>query len=351
MIEIKNLYKSFNNVSVLENINLHIVKGEIISIIGESGAGKSTLIRCINLLENPDRGNIYIDGKDILNSNEKISETRRKIGMVFQTFNLFEHLSVIDNLTLAPIKLLKKNRDEAKKNARILLNQVGLLNKQDSFPNELSGGQKQRIAIARCLAMNPKIILFDEPTSALDPLMTNEVLMIMRKLADQGMTMVIVTHEMEFAKEISNRIIYMHNGKIWEEGTPEQLFNNPIKKETREFIYKEKNFTCQVAKNDYDMYSLNSEIMNFFDRYRIPNEMANNILNIMQNVLNLIFDVNNELEINLFYSKEKIDIKLEIISEGKKYLFKIPKYFSYKRENNRNILETHFKITDRRKKL
>ena len=332
MIRIENLYKSFNNISVLENINLHINKGEIVSIIGESGAGKSTLMRCINLLETPDKGNIYIDGINIIDNKTRISEFRKNIGMVFQTFNLFEHLSVIDNLTYAPIKLLKENKQQAEIKARQLLKQVGLLNKENSLPNELSGGQKQRVAIARCLAMDPKIILFDEPTSALDPIRTNEVLAVIRKLAKSRITMVIVTHEMDFAKEISNKIIYMHNGKICEEGSPEKIFNNPMKKETKKFIYKECNFTYEINSKDYDIYSLNSEILEFFEKYTIPNEMIEGISLKIQEVLNLIFKLNNNAELTLSYLKEKMQIKLEIVSEGNGFSFKIPKDFNYRKK-------------------
>ena len=349
MIRIENLYKSFNNIPVLKNINLHVNKGEIVSIIGESGAGKSTLMRCINLLEIPDKGNIYIDGINIIDNKTRISEFRKNIGMVFQTFNLFEHLSVIDNLTYAPIKLLKENKQQAEIKARQLLKQVGLLNRENSLPNELSGGQKQRVAIARCLAMNPKIILFDEPTSALDPIRTNEVLAVIRKLAKSKITMVIVTHEMNFAKEISNRIIYMNDGKICEEGTPEKIFNNPAKKETKKFIYKECNFTYEINSKDYDIYSLNSEILEFFEKYAIPNEMLEDISLKIQEVLNLIFKLNNNAELTLSYLKEKMQIKLEIVSEGNGFSLKIPKDFNYKRKDKVNILEAYLKIKDRRK--
>lgn len=348
MIKIENLYKSFNNLTVLEDINLHIEKGEVLSIIGTSGAGKSTLIRCINLLERPDQGKIYIRGTNILDKRVNVSDIRKKIGMVFQTFNLFDHLSVIDNLTYAPIKLLNENKQEAQKRARYLLKQVGLLNKENCFPKQLSGGQKQRVAIARCLAMNPEIILFDEPTSALDPIRTYEVLAVIRNLAKLGMTMIIVTHEMDFAKEISNKIVYMHNGKICEEGTAEQIFNNPLKKETREFIYKECNFTYEINSNELDIYSLNSEILDFLEKYSLPKEMTEDISNKIQEILNLLADYS--IELTLSYIKDKMKIILEMKSKGDKLLFEMPKGYEYEVKDNTNIFKTDFKILDRRKK-
>ncbi|MBQ3145139.1 MAG: amino acid ABC transporter ATP-binding protein [Clostridia bacterium] len=350
MIKIDNLCKTYNGITVLENINLHVAKGEIISIIGASGAGKSTLIRCINLLEKPEQGEIYINNTAILDSKVSVSDIRKKIGMVFQKFNLFEHLCVIDNLTIAPIKLLKQNKKEAEEKARHLLKQVGLLNKENCFPRQLSGGQKQRVAIARCLAMNPEIILFDEPTSALDPIKAYEVLAVIRKLAKSGITMVVVTHEMNFAKEISDRIVYMHNGRICEIGSPEQIFNNPIKRETREFIYKECNFNYQINGSDFDVYSLNSEILDFLERYSLPNDLMDMISGRIQYVLNLLNKLSYTMEITLSYFKDKRLVKLEMTSKGEKFLFQMPEDYEYKRKDNKNILETYFEIRDRRKK-
>lgn len=235
MIKVYNINKKYGKNHILKNISFNVNRGEIISIIGESGAGKSTLIRCINLLIKPDEGDVIINNKSIVNS-KNIYEIRQKIGMVFQNYNLFEHLTVKENLTLAPIKLLKKSKVEAENMAKKLLNVVELEDKIDYMPSELSGGQKQRVAIARALAMEPEILLFDEPTSALDPLMKNEVLSIISKLAQKGMTMIIVTHEMDFAKAISDRIIFMCNGEIVEDDKPETIFEKPKDMRTIRFV-------------------------------------------------------------------------------------------------------------------
>ena len=236
MIRVEHLSKRFGALEVLKDISLQINEGEVISIIGPSGSGKSTLLRCLNLLEHPDGGTILIDGADILDPKTNVAMIRRKMNMVFQSFNLFDHLSVLDNLTLAPIRLKGTAREQAEEKGCALLELVGLKDKRDSFPDELSGGQKQRVAIARCLAMDPEIILFDEPTSALDPTMINEVLAVIRRLAGQGMTMVIVTHEMDFAREVSTRVIYLDEGVIYETGRPEQIFGQPRREKTRSFI-------------------------------------------------------------------------------------------------------------------
>lgn len=235
MIKVSNIDKKYGDNYVFKNVSFSVNKGEIISIIGPSGAGKSTLLRCINLLTQPDKGNIYINNKNIINS-DNIYKVRQKVGMVLQDYNLFNHLTVKENITIAPIKLLKKNKEEAEISAMKLLKLVELDDKKDAMPYELSGGQKQRVAIARALAMKPKVILFDEPTSALDPLMKNEVLSIIYQLAKDGMTMIIVTHEMDFAKAVSNRIIFMSDGEIIEIGTPEEIFINPKKEKTKKFI-------------------------------------------------------------------------------------------------------------------
>lgn len=235
MIKLENIYKCFGENQVLKDVSLQIKKGQVVSIIGKSGAGKSSLLRCINNLLEPDKGNVFIDGKKI--NNDNITTMRQKIGMVFQECNLFEHLTVKENLTLAPIKLLKESKEKTEKNAKMFLSVVGLENKLNSKPYELSGGEKQRVAIARCLMMNPEIILFDEPTSALDPLMKEEVLSIINKLAKDGMTMVIVTHEMDFAKAISDRTIFMSNGEIIEDNIPEIIFENPKDDRTKKFFH------------------------------------------------------------------------------------------------------------------
>lgn len=236
IIEIKNLQKSFGNLEVLKNISLNIYKGEVVAIIGSSGSGKSTLLRCINLLEQPDNGQIIFNGTDINDKNVNIDKIREKIGMVFQSFNLFENMNVLENCTIAQTKVLKRNKQEANKIAINFLIQVGMENFIYADTRSLSGGQKQRVAIARALCMNPEIMLFDEPTSALDPEIVSEVLDVMKDLARSGMTMVIVTHEMKFAEEVSTKVVFMDDGIILEEDTPEQIFNNPKTQRVRDFL-------------------------------------------------------------------------------------------------------------------
>ena len=238
MIKINNLHKYFGNLHVLKGIDLQIDKGEIVAIVGPSGSGKSTVLRCMNLLEEPTEGEIIFEGKNITGEKVNIDEVRQNIGMVFQNFNLFPHMTVLDNITLAPIKIKKLSKEEANEKAQMLLNRVGLIDKKDAYPSQLSGGQKQRIAIARALAMEPEMMLFDEPTSALDPEMVKEVLNVIKELADEGMTMAIVTHEMGFAKEVADRVIFVDGGKIIEEDTPENVFNNPVNERTKEFLAK-----------------------------------------------------------------------------------------------------------------
>ncbi|MGL5316057.1 MAG: amino acid ABC transporter ATP-binding protein [Peptostreptococcaceae bacterium] len=238
MIKINNLSKSFGKLEVLKEIDLNVNKGEIMAIIGPSGSGKSTLLRCMNLLENPTKGNIVFEGNSIIDKKVNIDKVRQKIGMVFQNFNLFPHKTVIDNIILAPVNLKVMPKEEATKKAEYLLDRVGLLDKKDTYPEQLSGGQKQRVAIARALAMEPDMMLFDEPTSALDPEMVKEVLDVIKELANDGMTMVIVTHEMGFAKEVANRVIFMDEGKILEENSPQKIFLNPQHERTKEFFEK-----------------------------------------------------------------------------------------------------------------
>ncbi|HRM19922.1 MAG: amino acid ABC transporter ATP-binding protein [Trichococcus flocculiformis] len=237
-INVSNLKKSFGSNEVLKGIDLEVAEGEVVCIIGPSGSGKSTLLRCLNKLEEVTDGHVLIDGQDITEKTTDINKVREEIGMVFQHFNLFPHLSVIDNITLAPVELKRENKETAKARALELLETVGLSEKADAFPSSLSGGQKQRVAIARALAMNPEIMLFDEPTSALDPEMVGDVLEVMKKLAKQGMTMVVVTHEMGFAREVGHRVIFMDGGYIVEEGTPTEVFGNPQNPRTQDFLNK-----------------------------------------------------------------------------------------------------------------
>ena len=234
MLEIKDIHKNFGKTKVLKGVNLNVSEKDIVVIIGPSGSGKSTLLRVINELEKPNKGQIIFEGKTVTN----IDEYRKKVGMVFQHFNLFPHLTVLDNLILAPVKLKIKNKEDAIIEARKLLKDVGLSDKENTYPSNLAGGQKQRIAIIRTLMMNPKIILFDEPTSALDPEMVEEVLELMKKLAKDGMTMIVVSHEMKFAREVATKMIFMVDGKIEEEGTPNQIFEHPKSDRLKEFISK-----------------------------------------------------------------------------------------------------------------
>ena len=238
MIRVSNLHKSFGKNDVLKGIDEHIKKGEVVVVIGPSGSGKSTFLRCLNLLEEPTSGKIIFEGNDITDKKVDINKIRKKMGMVFQQFNLFPHKTVLENLTIAPIKVKGLSKSEAEKKAMELLDRVGLSNKATAYPSSLSGGQKQRIAIARALAMEPDVMLFDEPTSALDPEMVGEVLSVMKDLAKEGMTMVVVTHEMGFAREVGDRILFMDNGNIVEQGTPEEIFSNPKNPRTIDFLSK-----------------------------------------------------------------------------------------------------------------
>lgn len=238
MIKVNNLHKKFEDIHVLRGIDAHIKKGEVVVVIGPSGSGKSTFLRCLNLLEEPTEGEIVFEGQVLTEKGIDINKLREKMGMVFQQFNLFPHLSVLDNITLAPIKVKNMSKEEAEKIALKLLERVGLKDKASVYPKQLSGGQKQRIAIARALAMSPDVMLFDEPTSALDPEMVGEVLEVMKELAKEGMTMVVVTHEMGFAREVGDRVFFMDGGVIVEEGTPQEVFNNPKNDRTKDFLSK-----------------------------------------------------------------------------------------------------------------
>ena len=238
MIDVKNLHKYFGSLEVLKGIDCHIDKGECVCVIGPSGSGKSTFLRCLNLLETPTKGDIVIDDMHLTEKNFDVDAMRKRVGMVFQHFNLFNNLTIMNNITLAPVKLKLMGEEEAKENALKLLKRVGLEEKADAYPASLSGGQKQRIAIVRSLAMNPRVMLFDEPTSALDPEMVGEVLEVMKELAESGMTMVVVTHEMGFAREVATRVMFVDEGQIKEQNTPEELFSNPQNPRLKEFLSK-----------------------------------------------------------------------------------------------------------------
>lgn len=238
LIRTENLQKSFGDLPVLKGIDLDIHKGEVVVVVGPSGSGKSTFLRCLNLLENPTGGKIYFEGENLLDRKVDINRHRQKMGMVFQHFNLFPHMTILKNMSLAPMKLLKMSKSDAEKKAKDLLERVGLADRALSYPSQLSGGQKQRVAIVRALCMDPDVMLFDEPTSALDPEMVGEVLDVMKNLAKNGMTMVVVTHEMGFAKEVADKVIFMDDGIIMEEGTPDEVFGNPQNDRTKEFLSK-----------------------------------------------------------------------------------------------------------------
>lgn len=237
-VQVSDLHKSYGSVEVLKGINLNVKPSEVVCMIGPSGSGKSTFLRCINKLEEPQSGHIYVDGYDIADPQVNINKVRENIGMVFQHFNLFPNMSVLDNITLAPVQLGKMGKEEAEKAARKYLEMVGLVEKADANPTKLSGGQKQRVAIARALAMKPDVMLFDEPTSALDPEMVGDVLGVMKRLAQEGMTMIVVTHEMGFAKQVADRVVFFHDGDIREQGTPEEIFDHPQHPDTKNFLDK-----------------------------------------------------------------------------------------------------------------
>lgn len=285
MIRVTHLSKSFGDHLVLKDINAEIRQGEVISIIGPSGTGKSVFLRCLNLLERPSGGSIVIEGDDILSKGADEPTLRRKMGMVFQSYNLYAHLTAKENLMLGPIKLLGKTKQEAAEKAAALLKLVGLAEKHDSFPDELSGGQKQRVAIARCLAMEPRIILFDEPTSALDPTMVSEVLGVIRRLAKAGMTMVIVTHEMEFARSVSSRVFYMDEGLIYEEGKPEDIFERPRREKTRLFIQRIRKFAACIKSAEFDLYRIQATMEEFCAKHTADRKKVNAILLVVEEVL------------------------------------------------------------------
>ena len=277
LFEINDLCKDFGKLHVLDHISTTISKGEVLVIVGPSGSGKSTFLRSLNLLERPTGGQILFEGRDITDPKSDINLHRQKIGMVFQHFNLFPHMTVIENIMCAPMDLLGKSKQEAYEKGIDLLRKVGLADKAMNYPDVMSGGQKQRVAIARTLAMEPEIILFDEPTSALDPTMIGEVQAVIRDLAKQGITMIIVTHEMKFAREICNRVFYMDQGGIYEDGTPEQIFDNPQKERTHQFIRHLKVLEYPITSKDFDFIGFNTQIEEFGRKNRISQRTIYNI--------------------------------------------------------------------------
>lgn len=358
MITVKNLTKTFGTVKVLENLNAEIKRGEVIAVIGPSGTGKSTFLRCLNLLEQPDSGEIIIDNVNILEKHVDVPLMRQKMGMVFQSFNLFAHLTVMENLTIGPVKLKKISQQEAEKRGLELLKSVGLAEKVNSFPSELSGGQKQRVAIARCLSMDPEIILFDEPTSALDPTMVSEVLAVIRKLAQEGLTMIVVTHEMDFAKDVASRVFYMDEGVIYEEGTASDIFNAPKRPKTNVFIKRLKQFEYRIKSASYDFLELNAEISEFCKKHAVSSEKINRILLLVEelimvykeNVSNINAEIqltwseiNGELELSLNYSGERINIIEKSDNDISKALIAgFAKSINYSYQE-KNVLKIHMK--------
>ena len=324
MIRVENVSKTFGALQVLKNVDLTVEKGERIVIIGSSGCGKSVFLRCMDLLEIPDKGKVFIGEQELTAKNADLNHIRRKVGMVYQGFHLFSHMNVLDNITLAPIKLLGMPREEAEKKAETLLGMVGLESKKYAMPEVLSGGQKQRIAIVRCLAMEPEVMLFDEPTSALDPTMVGEVLATMRLLAKQGMTMVIVTHEMDFAREIATRILYLDEQGIYEEGTPEEIFDAPKKKKTRDFIHKMKYFSWRIESREFDLMQLQGHIRSFAGRYGLDEKKAYRLQLCTEE---LIFEMLNkvqrddavDIQIQISFDERDKCTVIELCSKGARY--------------------------------
>ena len=320
MITVEHLSKSFGDLVVLNDINVEIHKGEVVSIIGPSGTGKSTFLRCLNLLDQPTGGRITINGVDVLHGRSDVPKVRQTMNMVFQSFNLFAHLSVLENLTLAPIRLRGIAKPVADQKALDLLRMVGLGEKAASFPDELSGGQKQRVAIARCLAMEPEIVLFDEPTSALDPTMVSEVLAVIRKLARDGMTMAIVTHEMDFARDVSNRVFYMDQGTVYESGTPQQIFDQPQRERTRAFIHRLRSFTRRLTSAHFDLYGLNAEIEQFCENHILPRTLRHNLLLLVEEMLYLHVALLPAfvLDLTITYSEKsgRLELAIETVDTG-----------------------------------
>ena len=325
LIEVKDLCKSFGSLQVLKNLNLSVEEGERIAIIGGSGCGKSVFLRSLELLEVPDSGHIFIDGQEITARRADINKIRLKMGMVYQKFYLFSHMNVMDNLCLAPVKLLGVPRAQAEKDAADWLSKVGLTSKAHAMPEKLSGGQQQRIAICRSLMMKPKVILFDEPTSALDPTMVGEVLAMIRMLAKSNMTMLIVTHEMNFARDVADRVLFFADGGIYEEGTPEEIFDTPQKKKTIAFIRKLKYFSYEITSRDFDLMEMQGGVRSFAERYGISSKLAYRLeLCCEELVYEMISgcygsDEAVNIEIEISYAEDDSSIIITVTSGGRKF--------------------------------
>ena len=327
LIKVNNLCKSFGNLHVLHNLNVNVEEGERIAIIGGSGCGKSVFLRSLELLEVPDSGKIFIDNEEITAKNADVNKIRRKMGMVYQKFYLFSHMNILDNLCLAPVKLLGITREEAESQALEWLSRVGLTSKAKSMPAHLSGGQQQRIAICRSLMMKPKVLLFDEPTSALDPTMVGEVLAMIRMLTKQDMTMIIVTHEMNFAREVANRVLFFADGGIYEQGTPSDIFDSPKKEKTIAFIRKLKYFNYEIKNKDFDLMEMHGKLRNFSEKYGINSTLAYRLElcceELAYELINGCYDMNDEdevdIDIDISYSEADSAVNMKFTSSGKKF--------------------------------
>jgi len=315
IISVKNLEKRYGDNVILSGISTDIEKGEVISIIGPSGTGKSTFLRAINFLDPPTGGEVFFDGEIITKKN--IDAVRRKMGMVFQSFGLFSHLTVMDNLTAGPLKLLKMPKKEAEEKAMELLKTVGLAERATFFPRQLSGGQKQRVAIARCLAMSPEVILFDEPTSALDPTMVTEVMAVIRRLAKSGMTMLVVTHEMDFARDVSSRIFYMDEGGIYEDGKPAEIFEYPQKPKTQIFIHNIRSYNYEIETRDFDRVEMLSGVENFCFSHAIDKKTANKLQLLAEElVINIVSPIFDKCLLSINFSEKLNSYELFVTYPG-----------------------------------
>ncbi len=321
MIKVENLHKNYGELRVLNGIDADIDEGECIAIIGGSGAGKSVFLRSMAMLEIPDQGTIWIEGENITTPGFNLNKMHEKMGMVYQGFHLFSHLNVLDNITLAPRKILGMSQPKAQQKAMELLEMVGLTAKAKAMPQQLSGGQCQRIAIARCLAMNPKIILFDEPTSALDPTMVGEVLAIIRKLLGRGITMLIVTHEMGFAQDVASRIFYMDEGIIYEQGSPERIFNSPQLPKTKNFIQKLKLFSYEIVSKDFDLIAMVASIDQFCQKYGLTKEHIFTAQLLLEEIVTSLLrkcytDRQPDIQFTIEYAEFTKKLKLFIVYRG-----------------------------------
>ena len=325
LIEVRNLCKSFGSLSVLHDVNLTVEEGERIAIIGGSGCGKSVFLRSLELLERPDKGQVFIDGEEITARGADVNRIRRKMGMVYQKFYLFSHMNVMDNLCLAPVKLAGMSRQEAESHAMEWLSKVGLTSKAHAMPENLSGGQQQRIAICRSLMMNPKVLLFDEPTSALDPTMVGEVLAMIRMLTKHNMTMLIVTHEMNFAREVADRVLFFADRGIYEQGTPSEIFDSPKREKTIAFIRKLKYFSYNITRKDFDLLEMQGKIRDFTEKYGLSSRLAYRLElcceELIYEMISGCFDDgrNVDIDLGISYSEADGSTVMELSCGGKDF--------------------------------